>query len=156
MAYLVGGPEVSRVDGEAAGVVFATVSTARLDKQKRGLSWVIVGLRVEAVVTLQASAGARTANIAGWRGCGWDWGTAAAWRRRGAGPIQCTMLGADRTHAWAKRRHRGPKAVADGLGRREGANVGERGCGAIAAYLVGGPRGFGVTGRQASLNLKQL
>ena len=54
----------------------------------------------------------------------------------------------------AERRHGDPKAVADGLGRREDGNVGDRGRGAIATYPVGGPRGFGVAGRQASLNLK--
>ena len=98
------------MDGEAAGFVLATVSTARLDKQKRRLSWVIVGLRVEAVVTLQASVGARTANIAGWRGCDWDWGTLAAWRRRGAGPLQCTMPGADRNMHGAKAAASGSKS----------------------------------------------
>ena len=51
---------------------------------------------------------------------------------------------------------RGPNAVARGVGRREGGNVGARGRGAIVAHPVGAPRGFGVVGRQARLNLKQF
>ena len=41
-------------------------------------------------MTPQAPTAARTANGAGWRGCGCDWVMAAAGRRRGTGPIQCT------------------------------------------------------------------
>jgi len=50
---------------------------------------------------------------------------------------------------------RGPNAVARGVGRREGGNIGEGGRGAIMAYLVGGLGACRVGGRPLGLCFQQ-